>query len=67
MGNIANKRGGAGGRNAPPQVYMGFGDFGNERDANPIGAVLDVIKFFVVLVFLGLVIWIYQLLTNTKG
>lgn len=66
MGNIANKRGGAGGRNAPPNCYMGFGDFGDGPDANPIGAILDIIKFFCMLVVIGLAVWIYQILKGSK-
>lgn len=58
MGNIANKRGGGGGRNAPPTVYTPFCDWDDGPDADPIGAVLDIVKFFVWLCVVGLLWWI---------
>lgn len=60
MGRIAWRRGGAGGRNAPPQTYSPFVDFEDGPGADPIGAIVDVLLFLGSLVVIGFSILIYK-------
>ena len=62
MGSISGKRGGSGGKNAPPDIYTGFFDIGDDTKADPIGAVSDGIKFLVLLLIFGLFMWVAELL-----
>ncbi len=62
--SVAGKRGGAGGRGAPPDVYSPFVDIPEGEDADPLGAVGDAIKWLIYLVLFG---WIIRICKVVLG